>query len=172
MGKIRHPRRVLKAHPFQLCQRRFHAASHRAGGLRRQNADDLPGKGGGGVGRSGVKAAGVCHLHLSRLRRRVQRDVGGVVAIRGQQPQGRVPFRRAQLTAQRRGGVGQIPHRQNLHRDHAPASRCSPTPETFFVRIVSISPAMCAPASTAGVPWAWMLDTTVRADSETPVLGR
>ena len=77
-----------------------------------------------------------------------------------------------QLTAQRRGGVGQIPHRQNLHRDHAPASRCSPTPETFFFSMVSISPAMCAPASTAGVPWAWMLDTTVRADSETPVLGR
>ena len=38
-------------------------------------------------------------------------------------------------------------------------------PLAFFSSMVLMSSAICAPASTAVVPWRWMLETTVRLDS-------
>ena len=44
-------------------------------------------------------------------------------------------------------------------------------PLAFFSSMVLISSAMCAPASTAVVPWRWMLEITVRLDSGMPMWG-
>ena len=171
MGKVWHFPRLLKTESFQCSQTGFHTAAHRPGGGGAEDAQHLPGIRGGCICRAGIKARPKAHLNLCRLGGLVQGDIGGIVAVRGNQAQARIAFRRPQRLTQIGRGGGQVLHRQYIHRNHTLSSVCRPTPDTFFFKIMSINSATYAPASTAGVPWAWILLTTVREDSDTPVWG-
>ena len=179
MGQIHHiPLLVGRPEP--------HAGAKKIGGalqtrrhLRRtgpgQNADDLTGQPGGGVGGAGVETAGVDHIHGGFFRRLVQRHIRHIVAVGGQQADGFVTGIQTQPPGQIGRDVGNQLQRQNLHRQgitgHWPTPWRKATPEHFFSSICRIRDAIWAPASTAGVPWRWILETTVRADSGTPMRG-
>ena len=89
-----------------------------------EHADDLACQLGRGVRRACVKAAGVDDLCICRLCCLIQCQIGRVVAVRGDQPRGAVPFAQPQRPAQRGADVGNHPDGKNVHRDarHVAAS--------------------------------------------------
>ena len=82
-----------------------------------QDADHLAGQLGGGVGRPGVQGAAVHHLHGGGLGGLVQGAVGHVVAVGGDDADGAVLGRQAQLLRQRLADVGDGVGGQHLGGD-------------------------------------------------------
>ncbi len=65
----------------------FHATAHFRGGGAGENADHLPGQGGGGICCPCVKASGVGYPDGRSLGGLIQGDIGDVIAVGGQEPQ-------------------------------------------------------------------------------------
>ena len=138
-----------------------------------QDADDLSGQLRVGVCGARIQASSVYHLHGRRLGGLIQGTVGHVVAVGGEDTDGTVFLRQAQLLRQGLRNVGNGMRGQNIAFQqiacHALTPLARSMPLAFFSSMVLISSAMCAPASTAVVPWRWILEMTVRLDSGMPM---
>ena len=79
-----------------------------------QNADHLAGQTGGGVGGAGIEASGIDHLHIGGLGSLVERDIGGIVTVGGDEADGAVARIEPQGLCKRRRDIGDHLQRQNV----------------------------------------------------------
>ena len=143
-----------------------------------QDADDLAGQLGVGVGGAGVEALGVDNLAVGLLGGLVQGGVGHIVAVGSNDGQGLLVRGQAQLLRHVGSHVGDNASRQYMcgqriafHIDFPPCSYSfRSVPLAFLSSMILMISAMWAPASAGMVPARWMLDTTVRRASGMPTV--